>query len=90
MGFQCSAQDFPVLQLVSKKSPTGPTERTPQPEYLIALATYLYRGPLVRSHSILMDCMFSSSRFMCLLEDIQIESTFMLFESTRCVALLHF
>ena len=27
--------------LVSKKSPTGPTERTPQPEYLIALATYL-------------------------------------------------
>ena len=25
----------------SKKSPTGPTERTPQPEYLIVLATYL-------------------------------------------------
>ena len=25
----------------SKKSPTGPTERTPKPEYLIALATYL-------------------------------------------------
>ena len=25
----------------SKKSPTGPTERTPQPEYLIALATSL-------------------------------------------------
>ena len=24
-----------------KKSPTGPTERTPKPEYLIALATYL-------------------------------------------------
>ena len=35
----------------SKKSPTGPTERTPQPEYLIAQATCL-RGPLVRSHSI--------------------------------------
>ena len=25
----------------SEKSPTGPTERTPKPEYLIALATYL-------------------------------------------------
>ena len=25
----------------SKKSPTGPTERTPKPEYLIALANYL-------------------------------------------------
>ena len=25
----------------SKKSPTGPNERTPQPEYLIALVTYL-------------------------------------------------
>jgi len=25
--------------LVYKKSPTGPTERTPQPDYLIALAT---------------------------------------------------
>ena len=27
--------------LVSKKSPTGPKERTPKPEYLIALASYL-------------------------------------------------
>ncbi len=27
--------------LGSKKPPTGPTERTPKPEYLIALATYL-------------------------------------------------
>ena len=26
---------------ISKKSPTGPTERTPKPEYLIVLATYL-------------------------------------------------
>ena len=26
---------------VSKKSPTGPTDQTPKPEYLIALATYL-------------------------------------------------
>ena len=25
----------------SKKSPTGPTERTPKPEYLISLAPYL-------------------------------------------------
>ena len=30
---------FPML--TSKKSPTGPTERTPKPEYVIALATYL-------------------------------------------------
>ena len=29
------------FQAVSKKSPTGPTERTPKPEYLIALATSL-------------------------------------------------
>ena len=27
--------------VVSKKSPTGPTERTPKPEYLISLAPYL-------------------------------------------------
>ena len=27
--------------LDSKKSPTGPTERTPKPKYLISLATYL-------------------------------------------------
>ncbi len=27
--------------LMSKKSPTGPTERTPKPKYLIAFATYL-------------------------------------------------
>ena len=40
---------FPLVLLVwggegyqlSKKYPTGPTERTPKPEYLIALATYL-------------------------------------------------
>ena len=38
---------------MSKKSPTGPTERTPTPEYLLALATYLGpRGPLVSSDSI--------------------------------------
>ncbi len=33
----------------SKKSPTGPTERTPQPEHLIALAAYLgvrWKGPI--------------------------------------------
>ena len=33
----------------SKKSPTGPTERTPKPEYLIALAAYLgvrWYGPI--------------------------------------------
>ena len=30
-----------VYIYISKKSQTGPTERTPKPEYLIALATYL-------------------------------------------------
>ena len=33
----------------SKKSPTGPTERTPNPEYLIALAIFLgvrWEGPI--------------------------------------------
>ena len=27
--------------VLAKKSPTGPAERTPKPEYVIALATYL-------------------------------------------------
>ncbi len=35
----------------SKKSLTGPTERTPQPEYLIARSQLTEWGPLVRSHS---------------------------------------
>ena len=38
---QVSAGFLPKGSGYSKKSPTGPTERTPQPEYLIALATYL-------------------------------------------------
>ena len=29
------------LVYVSKKSPTGPSERTPKPEYLTVLATHL-------------------------------------------------
>ena len=29
------------VYIISKKSPTGPTEWTPKPEYLIALAPYL-------------------------------------------------
>ena len=37
--------------ILSKKSPTGPTERPPNPEYLIALVILL-RGPLVISYSI--------------------------------------
>ena len=41
-----------VETLCSKKSPTGPTERTPKPEYLIARSQLTERGPLVRSHSI--------------------------------------
>ena len=36
----------------SKKSPTEPTERTPQPEYLIARSQLTERGPLGWSHSI--------------------------------------
>ena len=35
--------------VLSKKSSTGPTERTPKPEYRIALATYLgvrWYGPI--------------------------------------------
>ena len=41
---------------VSKKSPTGPTERTPKPQYLIDLATSLgvrWQGPI----QFLMECM---------------------------------
>ena len=41
-------QQFLKVQY-SKKSPTGPTERTPKPKYLIALATYLgvrWQGPI--------------------------------------------
>ena len=34
-------QNTKDTETLSKKSPTGPTERTPKPEYLIALATYL-------------------------------------------------
>ena len=30
-----------TIHHISKKSPTGPTERTPKPEFLIALVTYL-------------------------------------------------
>ena len=38
--------------LQSKKSPTGPTERTPKPGYLITRSQLTERGPLVRSYSI--------------------------------------
>ena len=31
---------------ISKKSPTGPTDRTPKPEYLIARLQLTERGPL--------------------------------------------
>ena len=37
---------------IFKKSPTGPTERTPTPEYLMARWQLTERGPLLRSHSI--------------------------------------
>ena len=44
---------FEMAKLHSKKSPTGPTERTPKkPEYLIARSQLTERGLLVRSHSI--------------------------------------
>ena len=48
---QSSSKSYQTGSVESKKSPTGPTERTPKPEYLIGVATY-YRGPLVRSPSI--------------------------------------
>ena len=38
-----------VLLGLSKKSPMGPSERTPKPEYLTAPATYLgvrWQGPI--------------------------------------------
>ena len=38
--------------LQSKKSPAGPTERTPKPEYLIARSQLTERGSFVRYHSI--------------------------------------
>ena len=37
---------FPHLSLCSKKSPTGPTERTPKPAYLITRSQLTERGPL--------------------------------------------
>ena len=57
---ECVGLDFWLLLLFanetllwdvpgSKKSPTGPTERTPTPEHLIVQSQL--RGPLVRSHS---------------------------------------
>ena len=55
------------IYIYSKKYPTGPTERTPEPEYLIARSQLTERGPLARSHSIfdgyihIVDlCIFSS------------------------------
>ena len=50
---------------MSKKSPTSPTERNPKPEYLIAKGNLL-RGPLVRSHSILIDGAFKIVVFVSL------------------------
>ena len=45
---------------VSKKSPTGPTERTPKPEYLLArIATSKTGSVGIRSHSIF-DGMFTA------------------------------
>ena len=41
------------FRLLSK----GPTERTPKPEYLLALATY-FGGPLGSSNQFLMDTSF--------------------------------
>ena len=45
--FQGKYATFACSMYISKKSPTGPTERTPKPEYLtIALVSYFSRGPL--------------------------------------------
>ena len=37
---------------MSKKSPTGPTERTPKPEYVIARSQFTWGSVEIRSHSI--------------------------------------
>ena len=39
-GVSLTTAPHPINQH-SKKSPTGPTERTPKPKYLISLAPYL-------------------------------------------------
>ena len=41
-----SVERFDIITYHSKKSPTGPTERTPKPEYLIARSQLTERGPL--------------------------------------------
>ena len=42
-----------VTPIKSKKSPTGSTEGTPKPEYLLAICSQLTdRGPMVRSYLI--------------------------------------
>ena len=44
------SKELPVQY--SKKSPTGPAERTPKPEYLYNSSSNFLRSPLVRSHSV--------------------------------------
>ena len=39
--FFCLGVSVVLDVFCSKKSPTGPSERTPKPEYLVTLATYL-------------------------------------------------
>ena len=60
---------WPKSWHVSKKSPTGPTERTPEPEYLIALVTYLgvrWRGPIYFLMECWVPCSFLWERIMYL------------------------
>ena len=52
VDMQCLFASLPMMKTrVSKKSPTGPTERTPKP-WVSNSPSNLLRGPLVRSHSI--------------------------------------
>ena len=41
LGGENTSEESEYMYKFSKKSPTGPTEWTPKPEYLIALAPYL-------------------------------------------------
>jgi len=43
---------FHWTMIMSKKSPTGPSEQTLKPEYLRALSTSLVRSVGIRSHSV--------------------------------------
>ena len=53
MVFLIESGDNSIVIFVSRKSPTGPTERTPKPEYLIARSQFAYGSVGIQSRSIL-------------------------------------